>query len=56
MIASLVPVAEAGACQEVRRAVIVAEEVSKELGVKYALTNPAVLRCLVTPLPAAGGM
>lgn len=54
MIANLVPVAEAGACEEVRRAVIVAEELSKDLGVKYSLTNPAVLRCLVQPAaPAA---
>lgn len=47
MIASLVPVAEAGACDEVRKAVLVAEVASRDLDVKYALTNPAVLRCLV---------
>jgi hypothetical protein len=49
MVASLVPVAEAGVCDEVKRAVIVAEEMGNELGVTIALTNPAVLRCLAEP-------
>lgn len=63
MVANLVPVAEAGACEEVRRAAIVAEEISKDLGMRIgmriALTNPAVLRCLVAPavpeVPATNG-